>query len=36
METFSKDPFELVEARIVSSGEEKVMGVMGRAGMVLE
>ena len=28
MEAFSKDPFELVEAWIISSGEGKVMGVM--------
>ena len=27
VEAFSKDPLELVEARIISSGEEKVMGV---------
>ena len=29
---FSKDPFEAVEARIISSGEGKVMGVTGGAG----
>ena len=32
MEAFSKDAFESVEARIISSGEGKVMGVMGGAG----
>ena len=32
METFFKNPFELVEAWIISSGEGKLMGVMGRAG----
>ena len=32
MEAFSKDPFESVEARIISSGEGKVMGVVGGAG----
>ena len=32
MEAFSKDPFESVEARIISGGEGKVMGVTGRAG----
>ena len=32
MEAFSKDPFESVEAWIISSGEEKVMGVMRGAG----
>ena len=32
VEAFSKDPFESVEARIISGGEGKVMGVMGRAG----
>ena len=31
MEAFSKDPLESVEARIISSGEGKVMGVMGGA-----
>ena len=29
MEAFSKEPFESVEAQIISSGEGKVMGVMG-------
>ena len=28
--------FELVEAQIISSGEGKVMGVMGEMGVVLE
>ena len=32
METFSKDLFESVEARIISSSEGKVMGVTGGAG----
>ena len=32
VEAFCKDPFESVEARIISSGEGKVMGVMGGAG----
>ena len=32
VETFSKDLFESVEARIISSGEAKVMGVTGGAG----
>ena len=32
VEAFSKDPFELVEAQIISSGEGKVMGVTGGAG----
>ena len=32
VETFSKDPFESVEAQIISSGEGKVMGVTGGAG----
>ena len=36
MEVFSKDPFESVEARIISSGAGKVMGVTGGAGVVLE
>ena len=36
MEAFSKDPFEAVEAWMISSGEGKVMGVMGGAGVVLE
>ena len=29
METFSKDPFEVVESRIIDSGEGKVMSVTG-------
>ena len=29
METFPEDPFEMVEARIISSGEGKIMRVMG-------
>ena len=32
MEAFSKDPFESVEARIISSGEGKVLGIMVGAG----
>ena len=32
MEAFSKDPFESVEARIISTGEGKVMGVTGVMG----
>ena len=32
VEAFPKDPFESVEAQIISSGEEKVMGVMGGVG----
>ena len=32
MEAFSKDLFEAVEARIISSDAEKVMGVTGGAG----
>ena len=32
VEAFSKDPFESVEARILSNGEGKVMGVTGGAG----
>ena len=32
MDAFSKDPFESVEAWIISSGEGKVMGVTGGAG----
>ena len=32
MEAFSKNPFEAVESRIISSGEGKVMGVTGGAG----
>ena len=31
VEAFSKDAFESVEARIISSGEGKVMGVTGGA-----
>ena len=31
VEAFSKDPFKLVEARIISSGEGKMMGVTGGA-----
>ena len=34
MEAFSKDPFESVEARIISSGEGKVMDVTGGARSV--
>ena len=30
VEAFSKDPFESVEARMISSGEGKVMGITGR------
>ena len=29
METFPKDPFETVNARIVSGDERQVMGVLG-------
>ena len=29
MKAFSKDPFESVEAQIISSGEGKMMGVTG-------
>ena len=36
VEAFSKDPFESVEARIISSGEGKVMGVMEGVGVMLE
>ena len=36
VEAFSKDPFESVEARIISSGEGKVMGVTGGVGVVME
>ena len=36
VEAFSKDLFELVEARIIRSGERKMMGVMGGMGVVLE
>ena len=32
METFPKDPFETVKARIVSGDERPVMGVLGRQG----
>ena len=32
VEAFSKDPFESVEARIISSGEGKVMSVTGEVG----
>ena len=32
VEAFSKDPFESVEAQIISSGEGKVMDVMGGVG----
>ena len=32
MEAFSKDPFEPVEAWIISSDEGKVMGVTGQVG----
>ena len=32
METFSKDSFESVEARIISSGDGKMMDVMGGLG----
>ena len=32
VEAFSKDPFESVEARIISSGEGKVMGVTRGVG----
>ena len=36
VEALSKDPFEVVESRIIGSGEGKVMGVMGGVGVVLE
>ena len=36
MEALSKDLFESVEARIISTGERKVMGVTGGVGVVLE
>ena len=36
MEAFSKDLFEAVESRIISSGEGKVIGIMGGVGVVLE
>ena len=36
VEAFSKESFESVEARIISSGDGKVMGVMGGVGVVLE
>ena len=29
METFSKDPFEMVKARIISGDERQVMGILG-------
>ena len=32
METFPKDPFETVKARIVSGDERQVMGVLGGRG----
>ena len=32
VEVFSKDPFESVQAQIISSGEGKVLGVPGGAG----
>ena len=32
VEEFSKDPFESVEAQIISSGVGKEMGIMGGAG----
>ena len=32
VEAFYKDPFEAVEARIISSGEGKMMGITGGAG----
>ena len=32
VEAFSKDPFASVEARIISSGEGKVIGNHGRGG----
>ena len=35
MEAFSKDQFEAVEARIISSGEGKVMDVTGGMGGVV-
>ena len=31
METFPKDPFQTVKARIVSGDERQVMGVLGEA-----
>ena len=31
METFPKDPFEMVKARIVSNDERQVMSVLGGA-----
>ena len=36
VDAFSKDLFESVEARIISSGQGKVMGVTGGVGVVLE
>ena len=35
METVSKDPFEAVESQIISSGEGKVMDVMGGGVVVV-
>ena len=35
VEAFSEDPFELVEARMISSGESNVMGLTGGAGVLL-
>ena len=32
VEAFSKDPFELVETRIISRDEGKVMGITGGSG----
>ena len=34
METFPKDPFETVKARIVSGDETQMMGVLGEARWV--
>ena len=36
MEAFSKDPFEAVVSRIISSGEGKVKGVTGGGVGVME
>ena len=36
VEAFSKEPFELVVARIISSGEGNVMGARQWRGVVLE
>ena len=36
METFSLDPFETLIARVVSSGETKVMGGLGVGVWVME